>query len=67
MTSGTGNDRDGAQADEYGPALDAAQRHAMEWLDSRRTSGPSGPSSMSTACSRGSSRACPRRASPPTR
>src|SRR6187431_387090 len=34
MTSGTGNDRDGAQVDEYGPALDAAQRYAMEWLDS---------------------------------
>ena len=34
MTSGTGNDRDGAHADEYGPALDAAQRHAMEWLES---------------------------------
>ena len=34
MTSGTGNDRDGAQADEYGPALDAAKRYAMEWLES---------------------------------
>jgi len=34
MTSGTGNDRDGAQTDEYGPALGAAHRHALEWLDS---------------------------------
>ena len=34
MPRGTGHDRYGAQADEYGPALDAAQRHATEWLDS---------------------------------
>ena len=34
MTSGTGTTETARMRTSTGPALDAAQRHAMEWLDS---------------------------------
>ena len=49
------------RTDDYREALDAAHRHALEWLDSRREQTRSGPIRTPTASSRAWSRGCPKR------